>query len=219
MREGGFKKLVILVARTEAIQGELKQAWKRRRDFVAKISSPDPSKVVVCQYKTKPGALVDLEQPRFVHSKTTIFDDRFVVIGSANCNRRGHTHDSECGIGVFDENPKADRLLFAHDLRIRLWMKHLDAASQNLRVRDFLDPIASARFWEQPSKNAPVELYDADGDTRKPPAAKNPGPDGRVTASAAGVGGFIGKGIDALLPLRLKNADDDWNILLDPDGA
>ena len=38
---------------------------------------------------------------RYVHSKTWVIDDEFAIVGSANCNRRGYTHDSEASVGVY----------------------------------------------------------------------------------------------------------------------
>jgi len=58
----------------------------------------------------------------YVHAKTWIFDDRFAIIGSANCNQRGWTHDSESCVGTFDESKDTPgTYTFAHRLRIRLW--------------------------------------------------------------------------------------------------
>jgi phosphatidylserine/phosphatidylglycerophosphate/cardiolipin synthase-like enzyme len=204
-----FQTLVILAARTESVNGELFQAWARRRAFVQQLKAAAPAKVAVCQYKVIPGQAVDTNVPTYVHSKTWIFDDEFCIVSSANCNRRGYTHDSEVGAGVFDPNNDGNRLYFAHALRMRLWMKHLNPSGDpSITERDLLDPVAASRFWRTPLPISAIEAYDEFGDTRSPPAAPN------VNA-------------DRLLPLPLKsltsqvlkNAQDEWDTLIDPDGA
>jgi phosphatidylserine/phosphatidylglycerophosphate/cardiolipin synthase-like enzyme len=74
----------------------------------------------------------------YVHTKMTIVDDQYAIVGSANLNRRSMTHDSEVGAGIFDpsENP------FAKRLRVALWAKHLGLAASSLG-----DAVASARHW------------------------------------------------------------------------
>lgn len=211
--EPGFKKLIILVARTEQVNGELLQAWQRRRQFIGLLKSAGLTKVSVCQYKINPGTFVDLNVPIFVHSKTWIFDDEFCLVGSANCNRRGYSHDSELGAAVYDQNPRGDRLFFAHDLRMRLWMKHLNPdGDKSISNRDLLDPIVAARFWSKPPPGAAIEPYDEDGDKANPPEAKNPSKDARISA-------LVRPSLQSILGAILKNTDDDWDLVLDPDGS
>jgi len=134
--------LVILIAPTNSVNGELFQGWSRRKDFIDNLVNVDPAKVIVC-YHTK----------TLVHSKTWIFDDKFAIIGSANCNRRGYTHDSEQIVGIFQMN-EADTLCFAHELRMNLWQKHL-----NLPLAAVHDPIASAANWRTPPAGATIANY------------------------------------------------------------
>ncbi|PZR73830.1 MAG: hypothetical protein DLM73_09625 [Chthoniobacterales bacterium] len=133
-----LKKLVILI--TLSVQAaDQHQTISRRRDFIDNLTGKAPlptSKVIVCQNK-----FPDLP---FVHSKTFIFDDKFAIIGSANINRRGYTHDSEQNAGIFDTNKKK-RFFFAHELRMHLWAKHLSK-----RPIDMVDPIASSVHWTKP---------------------------------------------------------------------
>ncbi len=56
--------------------------------------------------------------PIYVHSKTTIIDDDWMVVGSANLNRRGLATDSE--IAVQAQDPEEVRRL-----RLELWSEHL----------------------------------------------------------------------------------------------
>ena len=80
----------------------------------------------------------------YVHSKTWIFDDEFAIIGSANCNNRGHTHDSEVAAGIYDTKLKASNGIigFVQDLRIKLWAEHL-----RLNYNSLIDPDKSIDFW------------------------------------------------------------------------
>lgn len=218
--ESNFKKLVILIARTDAIQGELFQVWRRRRDFINRIRKAAPDKVIVCHYAAR-------DTSRFVHAKTWIFDDEVALIGSANSNRRGYSHDSEVAVAVSDENPPANganpgdnetqgqlpgqRLFLAHSLRIDLWKKHLKPkVGSPPTTRDLLDPIAAAvRFWEKPGADAPIEPYDVDGD-KTAPAKLQDGPIARTEIDPK-----TGQEKKTILPGSL---DLHWDQLLDPDS-
>ncbi|MDH3312064.1 MAG: phospholipase D-like domain-containing protein [Nitrosopumilus sp.] len=91
-----------------------------------------------------------------LHSKIFLIDDEFAIIGTANCNNRGYTHDNEVAAGIYGTYDK--KTTFAQELRIRLWMEHLD---QNRE--DLVDPIASVRHWSSPSSTAKIAKYDPDG--------------------------------------------------------
>lgn len=106
---------------------------------------------------------------------------------------------------------RSDRLNFAHDLRMRLWMKHLNPNnSANLSQRDLLDPDVAARFWRNPSSEALIETYDEDADqpalrTKQIPEAF----DRRLKVPV----------ISEQLRDQLITADDDWDVVIDPDGS
>ena len=91
-------------------------------------------------------AIFDLENEAgdaiYVHAKTVVVDDVFVMLGSDNMNRRSWTHDSELSIAVLDEeeDPREPRdpaglgdgaRRFARDLRLRLWREHLGATTDD----------------------------------------------------------------------------------------
>lgn len=91
-------------------------------------------------------AIYDLENEGgdaiYVHAKTVVIDDVFVMLGSDNMNRRSWTHDSELSIAVLDEeeDPREPRdpaglgdgaRRFARDLRLRLWREHLGVTSDD----------------------------------------------------------------------------------------
>ena len=137
-----LKKLVILI--TDSVQADdQRQPCLRRKAFIDNLTGgvqPPTDKVIVCQNGAS-------SRVPFIHSKTFIFDDKFAIIGSANLNRRGYTHDSEQNVGIFDTN-KRRRFFFAHELRMNLWGKLLSK-----RPIDLVDPIASSVHWTKPVGN------------------------------------------------------------------
>lgn len=165
-----FKKLIILTNAIGGIQHELFQTTRRRRafwnDLTEGLSSDDKKKKV--------GFFVlksdDHDPPRtpYVHSKVWVFDDEFAIIGSANCDRRGYSHDSEVAVGIAgDDLPRK--------FRQELWFRHLNAhLSLNqpftpLYTREQLaDFEQSANFWFTPDKDSLLQLYNFDPDPLNP---------------------------------------------------
>jgi phosphatidylserine/phosphatidylglycerophosphate/cardiolipin synthase-like enzyme len=86
----------------------------------------------------------------YVHSKVVIADDRVAIIGSANWNRRGFTHDSEIVARISDRDGR-----FARELRIALWSEHLAVPQEQVA-----DPIAAAALWMTPGPGSRVAPYD-----------------------------------------------------------
>ena len=163
---------IIIVIPDSKITPDLFVPYLLRGEFIKALTAtknspgylyPHP-RVSICYRK------VELDH-NYVHSKTWIFDDKYAIIGSANCNNRGYTHDSEVVAGIYDRkveqsytsqcnqqhNPKQDILFppcpFAKDLRIRLWKHHLnleipkDAVSQKEVNINMDDPAKSIRYW------------------------------------------------------------------------
>ena len=112
----GGLQFIALTNRTEDINDEIEQAWYHRRLFFGGIKSGNPGKVFVFQYKKG-------DNP-YIHAKAWIIDDEFAFIGSANCNRRSYSHDSEVAVGIAGKN--ADGNEFAFDLRVKLWLSRLN---------------------------------------------------------------------------------------------
>lgn len=73
------------------------------------------------------------------HSKITIIDDKWAVIGSANVMRRSLYTDWEYSVAFLDENETAVR-----DFRSRLWAEHFKSPTP----ADFHDPVAALGGWE-----------------------------------------------------------------------
>jgi len=131
----------------------------KRREFIAPLRRAGGSKVRVFVLNP-PGA-----PNTYVHAKTWIFDDEYAIIGSANCNRRGYTHDSEVAAGIYDPSDAS----LVKQLRIGLWAKHLNLDNPAGRAR-LADGLASAALWLSPppgariapfNENAPISTSNA----------------------------------------------------------
>lgn len=83
-----------------------------------------------------------------------VFDDEYAIIGSANCNRRGYTHDSEVVAGIAEPGSGPTRP-FAQRLRMDLWALHL-----NLPANSLADEATSAALWLRPTGAGNVEPHD-----------------------------------------------------------
>ena len=86
----------------------------------------------------------------YVHSKIWIIDDIYAKIGTANCNRRSLTHDSEVDIHIIDGALWNGGRQFARDFRIALWAEHLNMARTEAQRAKLEDPIFALRFWQPP---------------------------------------------------------------------
>ena len=91
----GFKFLLILMPGDGGVNGEqLGLPPPHRADFIENLTTaPGGEKVFVFE-----------RFDRYVHSKIYIIDDKFAIIGSANCNRRGWEQDSEVVAGIYEES-------------------------------------------------------------------------------------------------------------------
>lgn len=123
----------------------------KRRAFINKVMEGGADKVrVFCLNKDSDTCST------YVHAKTWIFDDKFAIIGSANCNNRGMKHDSEVAAGIFDPS-NDDQLTFTlpHRLRIRLWAHHL-----GLDEAEVSDGVASADLWKETCRSEAARVTD-----------------------------------------------------------
>jgi phosphatidylserine/phosphatidylglycerophosphate/cardiolipin synthase-like enzyme len=151
-----IQKLIILIP--HASINDHPQIWKLCKRFIDNLKG-DP-KVVVCYKKPfgeapDPKSVARTSIHTYVHSKTWIVDDKFAIIGSANCGRRSYTHDSEVVAGIFDESrDQPCTLHFAHKLRIRLWAEHLA-----LKEAEVFDPLGAAAHWFKPSISSSIAVF------------------------------------------------------------
>jgi len=217
LRDPLFKKLIIFCTRIDDINDELQfTAWSHRKNFVDSLLRVDYNKVVVCQYKSRQVLGTSFGEPHqgafYIHSKTWIFDDLFLITGSANCNRRGYCHDSELDIGVYDQNKQ-----FVRELRIRIWKNRLNTqgiAKDPLETAHLNDFLSAAKYWETPKNFGltiesnrekslePIKYPDLDVNSYKAKVTGQPGM-GAVSS------GFM----DKLKMIGL------WDYVVDPDGT
>jgi phosphatidylserine/phosphatidylglycerophosphate/cardiolipin synthase-like enzyme len=150
-----LRHVTILV--TPAKDSDLPEGVYRRKLFIEELRKGGEDKVrVFCPTKacTTCGT--------YVHAKTWIFDDKFAIIGSANCNRRGLTHDSEASVGIFDASDDS-RLTycFAHRLRIKLWAHHLGIDDAEGHA-ELADGVACADNWLRLFRPSSARIDDYD---------------------------------------------------------
>jgi phosphatidylserine/phosphatidylglycerophosphate/cardiolipin synthase-like enzyme len=135
-----IQHLTILIPHSNLISPKECPQWHHamRRRFIAPLKAAGGGKVGV-YYLNPPGNF-----KTYVHAKTWVIDDEFAIIGSANLNFRGYTHDSEVAAGIYDPGNHS----LVKDLRIALWAEHLKINKDSPNGRAMLeDGVASARFW------------------------------------------------------------------------
>ena len=133
-----------------------------RRDFVEAVLAPlspaDRAKFGVFQLSTSQSAPT-FGDHTYVHSKSWVFDDELAVIGTANCNRRGYTFDSEVDAFVFESN-RSDgdaRQTFAQRYRMALWQHHLGLPGSSLA-----DGAASGALWRRGRRPPSARMIEFD---------------------------------------------------------
>ena len=154
-----IKFLVILIPHTSI--SDLPQAWQRTKTFIDGLTLNNPNKVAVCylinplvRSQCTPQSIPNNMPHTYIHAKTYIIDDEFAIIGSANCSRRCLTHDSEVVAGIF-HNPEDENVdKFAHFLRTKLWMEHL-----NKTYSDVSDPDSVRNEWFNPPTTSKIVRY------------------------------------------------------------
>lgn len=100
--------LVIVLPDDNSVNAELRQTGRRRKAVL------DPLLPFLDRI-----AIVNADH--FVHAKMWIFDDTVALVGSANSNRRGASHDSEIAVAFGDIDEPGEVMA----LRTALWNTHL----------------------------------------------------------------------------------------------
>ena len=224
LKEDGFKKLVLFATRMDDINDDLQfVAWKHRNNFISQLIAAAPAKVEVCQYKRKGDIGCsgnDYSSIFYIHSKTWIFDDELLITGSANCNRRGYSHDSESDVAVYDQDK-----FFIKELRKKIWKRRLNVkgiSRSPLQDRDLDDFLSACKYWEDPptygmaienSKQTdfrPSKYPDLDAAAYANNVTNNPSVP-RVTTEPEK--SFFKRFIEK------NKMDAMWNLVVDPDGS
>lgn len=212
LSKSSFKRMVILVPGAGSIQNELYQVWQRRTKFWTLLGPDAAKKVKIYCYKASPAS------PYLMHSKTWIFDDKFAVVSSANCNRRGYSHDSEIGVGIADPAPASGQMPFAKDLRVKLWLKHLNLQGTQRTAADVDDFEKGALLWDAPG--GVLELLDLVHPANQPPDLHlSKWLPAQMTVSSTALGWALFLSAYPSLTVNLLSYDREWDNIIDPDGS
>lgn len=137
--------VTILIPGNELLDVRLGREY--RRDFVQLIdralSPAHRARLGLFQLTSSPSAPT-FGDHTYVHSKSWVFDDEMAVIGTANCNRRSYTFDSEVNAFIFEDDRRDDDTspTFAQRYRMALWAHHLGVPQSAVA-----DGVASVSLW------------------------------------------------------------------------
>ena len=160
-----------------------------------------------------------------MHSKLWLFDDQYLITGSANCNRRGYSHDSELNVGLFDE-----QMAFVRDARIRLWLSRLNVEFAEVSVgpekprkiltpEDLKDFLGAVKYWAAPtSAGLPIESACSAQEIEKLAPQKHS--DGTLMEIAGLVRRSDGRSGEEMANLvGILGRKLIWDIVVDPSGT
>ncbi len=183
LKEPNFKFLLILMGNSKAFEenggGEFPYLIGVRNEFRTDFAKVDPGRKKWRMFSLKP-TTDSGRRPwcgEFVHSKLWIVDDQYVAVGSANCDDRGYTYDTEIMAGITEEPiERAAGGRFARDLRIALWRKHLGLDHSHfvnfaVGLKHWLTLPASAMVFDSSDLEESSLLNDTKGLTRDDPTA------------------------------------------------
>jgi phosphatidylserine/phosphatidylglycerophosphate/cardiolipin synthase-like enzyme len=208
-----FKHMLVLTTGVGTVQGELYQTNRRRRELVDHIAAQFPGKISVWAYKGD-------DHVYWLHAKTWIFDDTMAIIGSANFNRRGLSHDGELGVGIIDLD-RPGRGGWVHQLRVDLWLKHLSTPKRPVTKGQVADFQAGRVFWVDTPETYQFPMNIAAGDPRQPDHLILC--DDSEKADATATERFLRAcACNKWSPLSRhtpNNYDNQWNFVIDPDGS
>ncbi|MGO4221436.1 phosphatidylserine/phosphatidylglycerophosphate/cardiolipin synthase family protein [Lysobacter sp. TAF61] len=204
-----FKHMLVLTTGVGTVQGELFQTNQRRRDLVRRIAARFPDKISLWAYKG------GQDRCYWLHSKMWIFDDTMAVIGSANFNRRGLSHDGELGVGVVDTQAPARG--WVRELRKRLWLKHLPTAARPVTAEQVDDFEQGRALWVDTGNTLLFRMDTEAGEPSQPDrlmVCSDPPPPTRW-------GRFVRGCACAPYPFGgpLRSYQRQWDLALDPDGT
>jgi phosphatidylserine/phosphatidylglycerophosphate/cardiolipin synthase-like enzyme len=140
-RDGPFRIVLLLPARAE-------EGRYDNDEHVEQLQSEDDGKGIFSVYALWTGGPGSgptgfVYRPVYVHSKTSIVDDEWFAVGSANLNRRGLATDTEMDV-------QSNDAATAKALRVELWSKHLGLSEEEVARRDPIDLIDTA--WPEAAK-------------------------------------------------------------------
>lgn len=165
LQQPGFEQLIILMNSSGAAAADFKYLVSERNRFRQDLLKIDKSASKWSLFTLKAASSPERQQwcGDYMHSKTWIFDDEFTIIGSANCENRGYTLNTEVVAAIGDTRRiNAIGAGFARLLRIALWHKHLGVP--HAQLQDWSSGVA---YWKKLPGTAMVQLsnnLEPDGD-------------------------------------------------------
>ena len=148
---------------------------------VDELSTPEPGSIMAKLRET-------IRHPVYVHSKMTLIDDEYILVGSANINERslGGNRDTEIAAGAYqpdhttetEGDPRGD----IHTFRMALWAAHFGGFSgeyANPASEECLAKVreVSREFWDLYTADEPMH-----SDVHALPYPVNVDEGGNVTA-------------------------------------
>jgi phosphatidylserine/phosphatidylglycerophosphate/cardiolipin synthase-like enzyme len=207
-----FTHLVVLTCGVGTVQVELRQTNLRRRELWRAIAGRNADKISVWAYKG------GQDRCYWQHAKTWIFDDELAVVGSANFNRRGLCHDGELAVAVHDP-AAAESLPWPHELRVRLWHKHLPTPRRPVSRDQLVDFDRARSLWADTPDTYLARLDLDRGEPGQPDRAL-------VCDPARPRGGGWAESMESwacafhdLVAPGPMGRELQWDLVLDPDGS
>jgi phosphatidylserine/phosphatidylglycerophosphate/cardiolipin synthase-like enzyme len=192
LNEKGFQFLLMLMNNSGAAAEDYKFIVSERNRFREELRNVDKLGSRWGLYILKRAA--DQDQRKwcgtYMHSKTWIVDDEFAIVGSANCENRGYTLNTEAVAAIADDvRVRYAGRGFARQLRIALWHKHLGIPHDRLQ-----DWSRGLSLWATAPASAMIENA----------SAQEPDPDlgGKFLPDAS----------------EKPNVERLWTTLCDPDA-
>ena len=130
-----------------------------------------------------------LRHPIYVHSKMSIFDDEYILVGSANINQRslGGNRDTEIAVGGYQpdhsrESENAQPRGDVHTFRMALWSAHLGGYDEALLQPESDDCLAKVREVAKANWELYTALEPEHSDVHLLPYPINVDEEGSITA-------------------------------------
>ncbi len=101
----------------------------------------------------------------YCHSKVWIIDDICAKIGSANCNRRGYTCDSEMDLIMIDSALDNGARAMIRRFRLELWGEHLGLSNSLQLLEDYKVALS---YWLNPPSGNHIRPYMHTEDAEEP---------------------------------------------------
>lgn len=152
-----LQHVTVVIPHSSITEPGMPHVWEKRAAFIFTMqAAPGGQRKARVFYRISPNGTFG---PRtYIHAKTWIIDDELAVIGSANCNRRGWSSDSEVIAAIYDREASVKAPSFAQRLRVELWARNLGlSAAQRTMIAD---GVEGAAIWDRLPSSAIVRRYD-----------------------------------------------------------